>query len=394
MARNLSVLLLSQSTTRLNALEDVLVDDQGFDVSRKLISANARDPLAGVAVTPDLIVLDLSDDWESDLRNVAEDLALAAKPPIIAIGPDDQLVMRKSMQAGARDYFTSPISEEELIGSIKLIGRDSQMAMRSNAGTITSVINGKGGSGATVLTSSLSTILVSRNKKNPETVIVIDLDLQFGDAAVYFDLKSDDHLSQALNNVENIDRVALDGLIQAHESGVHVLANKPDQIRQFSDFGPNDINLFLMSLARFYDHVILDLPRTLDSTTIAALEASDAVIVVTQQSVPHVRDTKYFLGLLAELGLSNRIIRLVVNRFEKKGDVSFSDFKDIFPEVDIYQIPNDRKHVVFSVNNGIPVSAKWPKIPISKAMSKLSHVVWPEQEADSKKRSGRSFFSR
>lgn len=393
MARNLSVLLLSQSSTRLNALEDTLDDHQGLSATRKLMTANVRDPLTGLSATPDLILLDLSDDWEADLKSVSEDLSLSAKPPIIVIGPGDQGVMRKAMQAGARDYFSSPISEDELIASLKVIGRDAQQAQRSNSGTITAVINGKGGAGATLLASSLATMVTSRNKANPESTIIVDFDMQFGDTSVYFDLESDDHLSQALTNVDSLDRVAFDGLVQTHDSGVQILANKPEQVRQFADVNPADISKFLNSLGRYYDHIILDLPRTLDSSVIAALESSDLILVVTQQSVPHVRDTKYLLGLLAELGISNRAIRLVVNRFDKKGPIKFNDLKDIFQEVEIYQVPNDHKHVTYAVNNGVPVPVKWPKIPISKSMLKITQAIWPEK-APNLKESGKSFFSR
>lgn len=394
MARNLSVLLLSQSSTRLNSLEDTLDEYDGLSTTRKLMTENARDPLGGLAANPDIILLDLSEDWEADLRSVSDDISLVVKPPIVVIGPSDQGVMRKAMQAGARDYFSSPISEDELVASLKVIGRDAQRAQRSNDGTITAVINGKSGSGATILASSLSILAFGRNKTKPEPTIMVDLDMQFGDTAVYFDLESDDHLWQAITSVDGLDRVAIDGLVQTHESGVQILASKPEQVRQFSDVNPTDITKFLNSMARYYDHIILDLPRTLDPTVIAALESSDVILVVTQQSVPHVRDTKYLLGLLAELGISNRIIRLVVNRFENKAEIKFSDLKDIFQEVDIYQIPNDRKHVTYAVNNGIPVAAKWPKIPLSKAMLKLTQAIWPERISEQANGTKKSFFSR
>lgn len=394
MARNLSVLLLSQSSTRLNALEDTLADQPGMSATRKLMSVEAHEPLSGTASNPDLVLLDLSENWEADLRNVSNDLSTGLRPPIVVIGPADQTVMRKAMQAGARDYFSSPISEDELVASLKLIGRDAQQAQRSNSGTVTVIINSKGGSGATLLASSLAVLAAGRNKENPESTILVDFDLQFGDTPVYFDLESDDHFSQAITGVDSLDRVAFDGLVQTHGSGVHVLASKPDHIRQFTDINPADIIKFLSTMSRYYEHVILDLPRILDSTVIAALESADVIMVVTQQSVPHVRDAKYLIGLLTDLGISNRAIRLVVNRFEKKADVSLSDLKDIFQEVDVYQVPNDTKHVSFAVNNGIPLTFKWPKIPISKSMLKISQTVWPEKDSDRAKGAGKSFFLR
>ncbi len=376
MAKSLSVLVASHSSTRLNNIEDVFFDAQGVALTRKLLSEKSVNPFTDSSTMPDVVILDLGPNGESDLAFFSAALSGLSSTALVVIGPSDKPeLMRKAMQAGARDYFMSPISEDELIASVMQMGVAAQVASRQNLGTLTVVVNGKGGAGASSMVSSLSAIIANRSKN--ESVAVVDLDLQFGTLPLYFDLPSRDNLMQALQTSDALDPVALSNLMERHGSGVNILSSQPKEVRLPNSASATSVETMLSMLAMSHDHVIVDVPRNIDDVVTAAFEAADKVIIVTQQSVPHVRDARYLMSLVRSLGVASNRIKILVNRFEKKGDVSLRDISDTFEETDILKIPNDHKRMSFAVNNGIPVSIKWPRSTISKQLTSLANEVWP-----------------
>lgn len=381
MSKNLSVHVFSHSATRLTKLEDIFLDRPGISVTRKLLTDKTRDVIGDSDSAPDVMVLDLGPAWEADLHQFASGTRTGSKPALVVIGNNEAPeMMRRAMQAGARDFFTSPFDEEELIESVNQVGAEVRLAQRYDQGKITAVINGKGGGGASFIASGLATTLAFAPKKTiGKSVVALDLDLQFGNLPVYFDMPVNDNLANAINGAASLDRVALDGLMQHHSSGVKVLASMPEEIRGTSALSASDTQTLISFIAANHDHVIVDLPRTLNNHVAGALELVDEVIVVTQQSIPFVRDTRYLMNLIRGMGVSINAVKLLINRYQKS-DIRMQDVQDAFPDIDIYTVPNDHKRAIFSVNNGIPVPVKWPRSTISKSLQSMSGKLWPENK--------------
>lgn len=376
MARSMSVLVASHSSSRLNSIEDVFIDTDGIAFSRKLLSEKTTSLIADSTSVPDVIILDLGEQGESDLSYFSSALAGMNSTALIVIGPADKPdLMRKAMQAGARDYFMSPISEDELIASVLQMGVAAQVAKRKDQGSITVMVNGKGGAGATSMVSSLSALLASRS--NNTSVAAIDMDLQYGTLPMYFDMPTRDNLMQALQTSDALDPVALSNLADKHSSGVHLLAVQPKEIRASNSVSPLQVQSLLSMLAMSHDHVVIDAPRVIDEAVGGVFELADNVVIVTQQSIPDVRDARFLMSLIRTLGVPSGRIKLLVNRFERKSDVSLRDLAETFEDIEILKVPNDHKRMRYATNNGIPVVMKWPRASISKHLVKVTETLWP-----------------
>lgn len=372
-----------------------MVDEPDIDVSRKLLSVGALAPLADLPGQPDILLLDLGDNWQNELQAVYDGSPTQLRPPMIVLGGTDNTdMMRRAMQAGARDFHGDDVSDEELVASVKRIGLEAQLSRKQSLGSLTVVVNGKGGSGSSFISSCLATVPTLSNQYPGSGVALLDLDILFGDLPVYFDMKCDDSLIQALNMTNELDPLALEGLMRTHSTGVRILAGRYEAIQDRTKFGSNEVNSLLKLLTQVYDHVVVDLPRHFDAATIAALEMADHVVVVTQQTVPHIRDTRFMVSLLRDIGLPNKSIKVLVNRFDKGSQVRMSDIREVFEDFDIFSVPNDYKRALFCVDNGTPLLRKWPKSPISQSVVKLAEALWPEYARKNGRKSRTSFFGR
>lgn len=378
MTNRINVLLLGQSAARLDVLQEMVSGEPDIRVARKLLTPDIRAPLAELPSRPDILLLDLGENWRSELQGLQADESTQPIPPMIVLGVSENAdMMRRAMQAGARDFHGDDVSDEELVASIKRIGLEAQLSRKRSLGSLTVVMNGKGGAGSSFVSSCLATAPALSRRYRNASVALLDLDVQFGDLPIYFDMKCDDSLIQALGTVNELDPVALEGLMRVHESGVRILAGRHDGIQDRPTFANADVGTLLRLLTRVHDHVVVDLPRHFDAASVAALELADDVIVVTQQTVPHVRDARFVVGLLRDVGLPDKSVKVLVNRYDKGSQVRMPDVRDVFEGFDVFTVPNDYKRALFCVDNGIPLLQKWPKSPIARSIVSLAETLWP-----------------
>ncbi|MGH9895481.1 MAG: AAA family ATPase, partial [bacterium] len=171
MKDKISVLLVGRSKPGVDSLEGMLQGQPGIELRVRRVDNGYVDPLYGVPSLPDVLVLDLSHLWEDELRALSLRQG-AQRAPLIAIGPGgDTRIMRMAMQAGARDFYTHPVPAEELLTAIHRTGQKETTVK----GSVSAIINAKGGSGASFVACSLAQILVSEMRHR---VALVDLDLQ------------------------------------------------------------------------------------------------------------------------------------------------------------------------------------------------------------------------
>ena len=142
----LEILLAGRSKPELEALEQLLDQQSGVKVSTRLINNGHVDPLYNVGTLPDALIYVSSDLWAEELA------ALGARPPrerppTLVVGPaGDFTRFRMAMQAGARDFFTLPVSQEDLASALERITRDLKTETNGKTAKLTVVINAKEGS--------------------------------------------------------------------------------------------------------------------------------------------------------------------------------------------------------------------------------------------------------
>jgi pilus assembly protein CpaE len=372
MKKTLKILTSGRDKVELDSLGDIIDKIPGFQVSRLHVTNGHVDPLHGVTDMPEVLILCLSANWQEELQALA-DRPPASRPPVLVIAPDgDPQIMRLSMQAGARDFYTRPVDTGGLLNSLQQLGQDCQSHQPEQSG-LTVVMNAKGGSGASMIATNLAHAMAVESGLN---AALVDMDIQFGNLGMYLDLVPERGLLDALNAADDLDRVALQAYMLKHSSGVEVLATTHHQVALPGEINVARLNKLLDTLLASYDQVIIDLPRQIDLLTTTVLERADHVVLCMQQSLSHVQDASRLNNILQdELGVMNGQMIITVNRYDIKSAVTLADISHHLPGLRQVTIPNDYKRVSENVDLGIPLYEQACNAPISKAIKTLMQEV-------------------
>ncbi|MEA3411727.1 MAG: AAA family ATPase [Pseudomonadota bacterium] len=371
MKRSIPVMVSGRFREAVNKLGPALGEHPRLEIQERVVTNGHVDPLQGATGNPEILVLVASELWREELEALISRPA-AERPELIVIGSSaDAEMMRLAMQAGARDYFTFPINTSDILSSIEKIAVDIDRNRGASSGSLTAVMNAKGGSGSSFVASNVAHILAARDDLR---VALIDLDLQFGAIPLYFDVTPRQDLYEALTTAEHLDSAALRGFATSHGSGLHVFASTLDTFHLSGDVPAEKLSQFLELCLKTYDRVVLDLPRHVDPLVARALEYADSIFVVVQQSVAHIRDAKRLMRVITrELAIPEKGVKVVVNRRDDKGSVSVNDVASALKEP--YTIQNDFKRVSESVNLGTPMYELFPRAAVTRSLSSLADTI-------------------
>jgi pilus assembly protein CpaE len=335
---------------------------------------------------PHVLALCLDGNWKSSLPAILEALP-AIKPPFLVLSPViDMELLRCAMQAGARDVLSPPYEAANLSARLIELGREGQAAKVAHSARLIAFINAKGGSGASFLAANVAAALAGRRGRK---TVLLDFDIQFGGLPIYLNMNPGGGLIKALEFSDTLDNVALPGYVQVHDSGLHLFSSAKRELILPDEIAEERIVHLLDILDAAYQEIVIDLPRHIDHSTATILERLDQVVMVTQQSVTHMQDTKRLLAILNDhLGIPTERVQIVVNRFSKKAEVRGEDFKKAFPGVAIETIPSDYAQVSASINLGVPVVKGAPRSPLTKAILNLSNRLIPDSDKVHKQASG------
>jgi pilus assembly protein CpaE len=246
-----------------------------------------------------------------------------------------------------------------------------------NGSKLVAVMNAKGGSGATLLACNLAHQLSSRGG----TTLLLDLDLQFGSVAHYLDVQTAHSHLDVLQQVDELDSVALRGFCSHFSPTLHVLGGRSSELCLSQDIRLEQLEALLRLARSTYDWVVVDLPRQIDHLTGITLEQADRVYIVVQQSISHLKDATRLVRILRDdLGVQGNRLQVVVNRYNKASPVSLKDIAEALRCEALQKLPNDYAVVSESQNTGVPLELHAPRAPVTLAMRELSQELLGTEE--------------
>ncbi|MDX1754605.1 MAG: AAA family ATPase [Marinobacter sp.] len=377
MRYRLEIQLAGRSREGLEFLKTQLEGRSDVNVTTRLMVNGTTDPLSDTYPLPDALVLIASENWRAELQALI-DRPASARPPLLVIGENDNAeLIKEALRAGARDFLSQPLDDGEVGRFVSERLREKCAESSQKAARLTAVINAKGGSGASMVAANLSHILAeSLNKRT----VLVDMDLQFGALPIYFNLTPRHGLVRALELVDSLDLMALEGYVLSHSSGLDLMASTPEDRVTISEVPEERMEMLLKILGEAYDDIVVDLPRWVSGATAMTLENADHVLVTMEPGVAHLRDAQRLVSILRrDLGLDDSQITVVVNRFTKGSPVSLKDIRHALTDLNILTLPNDYDRVSQSINIGSPLLEYAPKAPITRDLVKLAESLGNEQ---------------
>jgi pilus assembly protein CpaE len=329
-------------------------------------------------IRPDLVLAETTGPEDLD---ALEKLA-SAHPEIdyVLVSADLQpQVLMRMMRAGVREVLPAPTLDSAVAAAVgRLVRKHSAAAAippEAKQGRILSVISCKGGSGATFLAANLAHVLAAGGERR---VALIDLNLQFGDAALFISSEPPtSHVAEVARNIARLDRDLLMSAMLKAAPGLWVLAS-PEDPAAAAEVQPEHVQAILRLARECFDFVVIDAGRSLSAVTLQALDASDDVYAVLQLTLPFIRDGKRLRDIFRSLDYPSRKIHWVVNRHEKDSQLTLADVRQTLDVQDLVVLPNQYQAVAASVNQGTPVDRIAPNSPITRALREFAAQLAPD----------------
>jgi MinD-like ATPase involved in chromosome partitioning or flagellar assembly len=255
------------------------------------------------------------------------------------------------------------------------------------------VASASGGCGKTFYATNLAAYLT---KATGGKVLLVDLDLQFGEVAISLHLRPKRTIAELVT--EDDIGAALPDYLVDHSAGFKVLCAPKDPVTG-DRVGPRETTAVLEAARSAFDYIVVDTPPSLNETCLAAFDRSQSLVIMATMDLPSLKNLRIFLETLKKLNLPADQVALVVNKAETGTGIDLKEVEPLYPQGFSAVLPY-AKQVSWSINMGIPVLMADPNADISKKLvagaMKLvppaPRVVLPWSTADTTARRG--WFSR
>jgi pilus assembly protein CpaE len=237
----------------------------------------------------------------------------------------------------------------------------------AGAAPVVVVVSPKGGSGKTTVAANLAVAMAAA----VGTVVVVDLDVHFGDVEVALGLdplyRLDDAVARRAGTGE------MDHLLTPHASGVVSLCAPADPVAA-DHLPPDGVMEVLDRLVALGRPMVVDTSAGITEFTLGALDRATEVVVVSSTDVPSVRGAVKLLDMMGPLGLDTSSVHLVVNRSTARNGLTVADAEATLRRAAEVQVPEDRA-VAAGMNAGVPLVTSHPRATASAAFNRLAASV-------------------
>ncbi|MBI2307532.1 MAG: AAA family ATPase [Rhodocyclales bacterium] len=320
---------------------------------------------------PEVMILDCSGgscaplERIEQLRQLYPDMALILVTDNAA--PD---FLMGAMRAGVREVLPLPATTPVLASALgRLVTKANGHERRH--GQILTFVGCKGGAGTSFLAANLGYVLAEHEQK----VLLLDLNLQFGDAALFVsDQKSTKTIADLAEEIHRVDAAFLASSVVHISEGFDVLAAPEDPSRALA-VKAEHVDTLLRLARHQYDFVVIDAGRGLDAVSLRALDHADVIYPVLQLTLPFIRDAKRLVEAFRSLDYGREKVRIIVNRYQKSDDIGLADVQKALGYEAAHVVPNQFEPVAASVNQGVPVRKLAPASLVSKALVDIAATL-------------------
>ncbi|BEL08725.1 AAA family ATPase [Actinoplanes sichuanensis] len=231
---------------------------------------------------------------------------------------------------------------------------------------VVTVFAGKGGCGRSTVAANLAVALAGGGRR----VLLIDLDLQFGDVAIMLRLSPERNITGGLSMSGRLDEPGLRSIVAGHRSGLDALLAPPSPAE--GERISREFVVEVLDVARpAYDFIVVDTPAVVTDQVLAALDMSDWFIPIVTPDLPALKSVRLTSEMFDLLDYPKDRRLLVFNRANTEVGLSVSDVEAAVGMPFAVRVPSSRD-VPVSVNQGEPLTMTDPLHPVSRAIRQLA----------------------
>jgi pilus assembly protein CpaE len=294
---------------------------------------------------------------------------------VVLVAEPSPQMWQAAMRAGIRDLIDPAAGVDDIRTAVEVAAQAAAGRRRvlrppaeteRYAGRVITIASPKGGVGKTTVSTNLA---IGLTAAAPQSTVLVDLDVQFGDCASALGLVPEYTLPDAVHGPASEDTMVLKTFLTQHPSGLYAVCGAESPAVGDTVSG-EDVTRLLASLAREFRYVVVDTAPGLSEQTLAALDRASDVVMLTSMDVPGVRGLRKELDVLRELAMIPAGRHVVMNFADPKGGLSVRDVElAIGTGVDVV-LPRS-KAVPASTNRGVPILASHKRDPMAKEMARL-----------------------
>lgn len=279
------------------------------------------------------------------------------------------------------DTLTAPTEETTREGS------EPQGGTAPNR--IITILSPKGGSGKTTVGVNLAVELAARH---PREVVLLDLDLQFGDVAGVLRLSPKNTIGGIARRWP-VDSANLKLALTPHNSGLYTLC-APLTPAEADDVTAAHVAGVVSVLHQSFPYVIVDTDPGLSERVLSALDMCTDVVMVCATDVPSIQGLAKALEALDVVGLTAPRRHFLLNRSDAKVGVDLDEIeKTVGAPIDV-RVPSSID-VVKATNGGVPIMQSRSNDAIVKSFERLAdRFDSSANAADAPSSGGRRLFKR
>ena len=308
-----------------------------------------------------------------------------AAPVIVLASGAQSTLLEEALEADVSDVLLLPQLTENVVFAIRKASHAGRKLAAQGGharhGKIVTVFAPKGGTGKTSIATNLAASLAKHSGKR---TLLLDLDLQFGDAAIMLGLEPEKTIYDLVTAPGELDSEKLAGYTTKHASGLDIL---PAPLR------PEDAELVtetklarLLEVAReSYDVIVVDTSPFFHGPMLATLDRTDELLLLCGLDVPTLKNVRLSLQTLELLSFPQDRVKLVLNRANSKVGMKPKEVESALDRKITFEIPSDRI-VPLAVNRGNPAVVSEPKAEFSKAVRAMAKELVAAQTVAKEKK--------
>lgn len=321
-----------------------------------------------------LVIVDISEYPEQALNFISKITTEFSNCKVIALSDKTEVeTVIRAMRVGATDFLPLPLIKKDFFEVLtKLYNDFTGGKQKKSKCRVITVYSNKGGVGKTSIATNLALELSKITKEN---VALIDLNFQLGDVTTFLDLKPSFNISYMLQNLDKINEEFLLSTLERYKgTSLYVLADPP-YFKETDEISTKSIKKLIDILRETFSYVIVDTSAGFDKKAMTALENSDLILLSMIVNLPAIRNCQRCLELFEKLGLDNKKIQLLVNRYMESDEIKAEDVEEALGKKIYWKIPNNYFTMMSAINKGVPVAKINPDSNVALSYKNLALMV-------------------
>jgi len=386
-SQDLSVALIVPDAGRRLSLTTALAGSQvGIAGEYDAYPSRADLPELG-RLACDAVIVDVDCDIGQAIRVIEDICSRHPATTVMAYSStNDSTLMRRSMQAGAREFLIEPFLSETV--SEAIARTSSRLPGRGrNLGKLLVFVPSRAGVGVTTIATNFALAL---RKESGAKVVVVDMDFQLGEIALGLGLTATFSVVDALANAARLDKEFLSTLLLRHDSGLAILSS-PEKYNFFPSAIEEGADRLFPILREEFDYVVVDTGTCPGALQEKLFLEADKIYLITEMTLPSLRNAHRLISFLSARD-GSRALELVLNRFNSRhGEIDEKSATKALGRPINWRVPNAWAAARAAQDSGIPLAMT--DSPVTRSLVQMARAACGKPLSVEKKAGGGfSFF--